>query len=186
MIQNKDSDIRKAKNIIRDGTILSKQSYRILTANVRLLLRRQKNLYIEHDILKVKGGYGGCIVVNRTELPLLKRCYHEGQGHMGKDGTVDLIESKFFFPKVRMSIVEAVKKCNRCALKKTLLAKNKTSMGHLKIPKHAFDIISMDHVSIDNRAAGTQNVLTVVDHFTKYVFVIHANNERASTTTRKL
>ena len=43
--------------------------------------------------------------------------------------------------------MEAVKKCNRCALRKTLPAKNKTSMGHLRIPKHRFDIVSMDHVS---------------------------------------
>ena len=97
VIQNKDSDIRKVKNIIRDGTLLSKQSYRMLSANVKLLLRRRKDLYIEHDTLKMKGRYGGRIVVNGTELPLLMRCYHEGQGHLGEDRTVDLIESRFFF-----------------------------------------------------------------------------------------
>ena len=80
--------------------------------------------------------------------------------------------------------MEAVKKCNRCALRKTLPAKNKMSMGHLRIPKHPFDIVSMDHVSIDNRASGTQKVLTVVDHFTKYAFLIHVNNERATTTAK--
>ena len=79
VIQNKDRDIHKVKNIIRDRTIRSKQSYRMLSANVKLLLRRRKDLYIEHDILKVKGRYGGRIVVNGTELPLLRRCYHEGQ-----------------------------------------------------------------------------------------------------------
>ena len=96
VIQNKDSGIRKVKNIIRDGTLLSKQSYRMLSANVKLLLRRRKDLYIEHDTLKMKGRYGGRIVVNGTELPLLMRCYHEGQGHLGEDRTVDLIESRFF------------------------------------------------------------------------------------------
>ena len=85
-----------------------------------------------------------------------------------------------------MSIVEDVKKCNRCALRKTLPANNKTSMGHLRIPKHPFDIVSMEHVSIDNRATGTQKILTVVDHFTKYAFLIHVNNERATTTAKKL
>ena len=82
--------------------------------------------------------------------------------------------------------MEAVKRCNRCALRKTLPAKIKTSMGHLRIPKHSFDIMSMDHVSIDNRTTGTQKVLTVVDHFTKYAFLIHENNERATTTAKKM
>ena len=33
---------------------------------------------------------------------------------------------------------------------------------------------------------GTQKVLTVVDDFTKYAFLIHMNNERATTTAKKL
>ena len=155
----------------------------MLSAHVKLLLRRRKDLCIEHDILKMKDRYGRRIVVNGTELPLLMRCYHEGQRHMGEDRTVDVIESRFFlFPRMGMSIVEDMKKCNRCALP----AKNKMSMGHLRIPKHPFDIVSMDQVSIDNRATGTQKVLTVVDNSTKYTFLIHVNNERASTTAIKL
>ena len=108
---------------MRDGTIPSNQSYRMLYSNAKLLLRRWKDLYIEHDILNAIGKYGGRIVVNGTELPLLMRCYHEGQGHVGADRKVDLIESRLFFPKMRMSIVEAVKKYNWCAPKKTLPAK---------------------------------------------------------------
>ena len=95
----------------------------MLSANVKLLLRRRKDIYIEHDILKVKGRYGGRIVVNGTELPSLMRYYHEGQGQLGEDRTVNFIESRFFSPKMRMSIVEAVKKCNKCALRKTLAAR---------------------------------------------------------------
>ena len=68
----------------------------MLSANVKLLLRRRNDLYIEHDILKVNGRYDGRIVVNGTELPLLMRCYNEGQGHLGEDMTVELIESSFF------------------------------------------------------------------------------------------
>ena len=83
--------------------------------------------------------------MNGTELPLLMRCYHEGQGHLGENRTVELIESRLVFPKMRMFIVEAVKEFNRCAIRKTLPAKNKTSKGHLRIPKHPFDIVSMDH-----------------------------------------
>ena len=44
----------------------------------------------------------------------------------------------------------------------------------------------MDHVSIDNRATGTQKVLTEIEHFTRYASLIHVNNERASTTANEL
>ena len=59
-------------------------------------------------------------------------------------------------------------------------------MGHLRISKNPFDIVYMDHVSCDNRATGTQKVLTVVDNFVKYDFLIHVHNERASTTAKRL
>ena len=186
VIQNKDSNIRIVKNIIRDNKGLTKHQYRLLETGVKAILRRRKDLYIDKDILKVKNMNGDRIVVNQDELPILMKCYHEGQGHLGEDRTINLIESRFFYPKMRMSIVEAVKMCNRCTLRKTLPAKNRTTMGHLRVPEHPFDIVSMDHVSIDNRATGTHKVLTVVDHFTKYAFLLHVNNERANTTAKKL
>ena len=50
-------------------------------------------------------------------------------------------------------------------------------MGHLAVAKHPFNIVAMDHVSIDHLSTGNQKVLTVVDQFTKYAFFIHVSNE---------
>ena len=59
-------------------------------------------------------------------------------------------------------------------------------MSHLAVAKHQFDIVDMDHVSIDHQSTGNQKVLTVVDQFTKYAFFIHVSNEKAATTAKKL
>ena len=126
------------------------------------------------------------IVVSNNELPLLMKCYHEAQGHMGEDRTLDLIQSRFVWPGMKHSIINSIKQCNRCILRKSLPANNKAGMGHLAVAKHPFDIVAMDHVSIDHRSTGNQKVLTVVDQFTKYAFFIHVSNEKAATTAKKL
>ena len=128
----------------------------------------------------------GRIVVSNNELPLLMKCYHEAQCHMGEDRTLDLIQSRFFWLGMKHSIINSIKQCNRCTLRKSLPVNNKTGMGHLAVAKHPFDIVTMDHVSIDDGSTGNQKVLTVVDQFTKYAFFIHLSNEKAAPIAKKL
>ena len=71
---------------------------------------------------------------------------------------------------MKRSIINSFKQCNRCTLRKSLPANNKAGMGHLAVAKHPFDIVAMDHVSIDNQSTRTQKVITVVDQLTKYEF----------------
>ena len=127
----------------------------------------------------------GRIVVSNNELPLLMKCYHEAQSHMGEDRTLDLIQSMFLWLGMKHSITNSIKQCNRCTLRKSLPANNKAGMGHLAVAKHQFDIVTMNHVSIDHRSTGNQKVLTVVDQFTKYAFFIYVSNEKAAPIAKK-
>ena len=72
------------------------------------------------------------------------------------------MEKCFFWPGMKHSIINYIKQCNRYTLRKRLPANNKAEMGHLAVPKHPFDIVAMDHVSIDHRSTGNQKVLTVL------------------------
>ena len=72
----------------------------------RAILRQRKQLYVNGDILMLNNKDGtGRIVVSNNELPLLMKCYHEAQGHMGEDHTLDLIQSRFFWPGMKHSII---------------------------------------------------------------------------------
>lgn len=185
--QSEHTHISEAREIILKEHIFSPQQFKRLHPDVKSVLRRRKQLHVVDNVLMLrKTDECNRIVVHRSELPTLMKCYHEAQGHLGEDRTVQIIESRFYWPKMRNDIVDAIQKCNRCTLRKTLPAKNKTAMGHLMTARHPFDIISMDHVSIDHRATGKQKVLTVVDQFTKYAFFIHVTNETAHTTAKKL
>ena len=73
------------------------------------------------------------IVVSNNELPLLMKCYHGAQGHMGEDCTLDLIQSRFFWPGMKHSIINSIKQCDRYTLRKSLPANNKAGMGHLAV-----------------------------------------------------
>ena len=64
---------------------------------------------------------------------------------------------------MKHSIINSIKQCNRCTFRKSLPANNKAGMGNLAAAKHPFDIVAMDHVSIDHRSTGNQKVITVLD-----------------------
>ena len=186
-IQKEDMNISMVKEMVKSGKVISTKQLRTLSPRTRAILRRRNHLYVNGDILMLKNKDGtGRIVVSNNELPLLMKCYHEAQCHMGEDRTLDLIQSRFFWPGMKHSIINYIKQCNRCTLRKSLPANNNAGMGHLAVAKHPFDIVAMDHVSIDHRSTGTQKVLTVVDQFTKYAFFIHVSNEKAATTAKKL
>ena len=186
-IQQNDRCIMEVKDIVEKNTYICAKQFTRMKPETKSMLRRRKDLYVDNDMLMLRSSSGsGRIVVNKKELAALFKCYHEAQGHLGEDRTLQIIESRFFWPKMRGDVIEAIRHCNRCTLRKTLPAKNRAAMGHLQVAKHPFDILSMDHVSIDHRSTGKQKVLTVVDQFTKYAFFIHVNNETATTTAKKL
>ena len=182
LLQKQDRAIVQVINILKNKKMIDRHRYKEFPDDLRALLRRRKDLHIEDEVLLLKRR----IVASVAFLPDLMKCYHEAQGHMGEDRTIEIIESRFYWPKMRRNITDAVKQCRRCTLRKTLPAKNRTEMGHLMVAKHPFDILLMDHVSIDHRSTGTQKVLTVVDQFTKYAFFLHVTNEKAATTADKL
>ena len=186
-IQKEDMNISMVKEMVKSGKVISTKQLRIIFTRTRAILTRRKHLYVNGDILMLKNKDGtGRIVVSNNELALLMKCYHEAQGPMDEDRTLDMIQSRFFWPGMNHSIINSIKQCNMCTLRKRLQANNKAGMGHLAVEKHPFYIVATDHVSIDHRSTGNQKVLTVVDQFTKYAFFIHVSNEKATTTAKKL
>ena len=107
-LQKEDMNISMVKEMVKSGKMISTKQLRKLLPRTRAILRRRKHLYVNGDILMLKNKDGtGRIVVN--ELPLLMKCYHEAQGHMGEDRTLALIQSRFFWPGMKHSIINSIK-----------------------------------------------------------------------------
>lgn len=55
------------------------------------------------------------------------RSLHDDMGHMGMERTLDLVRTRFFWPKMSLSVEEKIKTCERCVSYETAI-KNTAKM----------------------------------------------------------
>lgn len=129
-----------------------------------------------------------CLVVPRNARFQVCRFNHDDMGHLGIAKTTDRVQSLFWFPKMRRFIKKYVESCLECAYNKDNAARQKT--GHLfpikkiNIPFHTLHI---DHLGPFMRSRkGNSYILTIVDGFTKYVFVKPVKTTKTKCTLKVL
>lgn len=128
------------------------------------------------------------LVVPRDARFQICRSNHDDIGHLGITKTTERIQSLFWFPKMRRFIKKYVESCVECAYNKDNIAKKKA--GHL-FPIHKVDVpfhtIHIDHLGpfVKSRK-GNAYILTVVDGFTKYVFVKPVKTTKTKCTLKVL
>ena len=152
---------------------------------IKGLYKKRSKLVMEDGILyKQFTREGICkkqLVGNKSCTEVLVNAYHNKQAHLGQERTLAAITDRFYWPRMHEDIVDTLKGCVICQSRKTLPALNKEEMHHRPLAKYPMDIISMDHLTIDNRD-GNLKVLTIVDEYSKYLWVIPVKRENATMT----
>lgn len=129
-----------------------------------------------------------CLAVPRSARWQICRANHDEIGHLGYTKTLERIKDSYWFPKLRKFVKKYVAACLECAYNKDNASKQKS--GHLypiekvKIPFHT---IHMDHLGpfVRSKDCNT-HILTVVDAFTKYVFVRPVKDLKTKNTVKAL
>lgn len=128
------------------------------------------------------------LVVPRSARFQICRFNHDDIGHLGIAKTTERIQSQFWFPKMRRFIKKYVGSCLQCAYSKDNAVKQKA--GHLfpitkvDIPFHT---IHIDHLGpFVKSKKGNIYILTIVDAFTKYVFVKPVKTTKTKDTLKVL
>lgn len=184
-LQENDDDIQFViKNIVGKSEL----SYRMVKEKshfVKNLFKKRSQLVIENGMLyKMRMKYGICskqLVVNESCLDILIQMYHEQQAHLGQDRTVSIISDRFYWPRMSIDVMRALKGCKTCLARKTLPSLNKEEMYHRPLPRYPMDVIAMDHLTIDSRD-GQMKILTIVDEYSKFMWVVPVRRENAAMT----
>ena len=113
---------------------------------------------------------------------------HRDVGHKGHDGTWTLVEDRFWWPRAREDIVQAVKNCRRC---NTYEGRDTQAPLVSVIATSPLEIVHVDYTSFEttvelNKAPQTENVLVIVDHFTHYMKAYVTKDQKVETTARYL
>lgn len=112
------------------------------------------------------------------------RSLHDDMGHMGMERTLDLVRTRFFWPKMSSSVEEKIKTCERCVRRKALPEKA-AEMVNIKTTR-PLELVCMDFLSLEPDRSNTKDILVITDHFTKYAVAVPTRNQKAQTVARCL
>ena len=82
----------------------------------------------------------------------------------------------FFWLHLRKTVETVIESCERCQRRKR--KENYIPLNHLKDVVRPFECISMDYLSIDVRRKEKWNILTIIDHYTRFGMVYKVKSEK--------
>ncbi len=109
---------------------------------------------------------------------------HNQMGHMGIERTLELVRSRFYWPKMVSDIETKIKNCERCVKRKSQPEKAAPLVNiHTSRP---MELVCMDFLSLEPDSHNTKDILVITDHFTRYAVAIPTRDQKASTVTKCL
>lgn len=153
-----------------------------------LLLRELNRLELQEDIL-YRRRQDGEQVLFQLVLPeelrsVVVASLHNDMGHMGIERTVDLVRSRFFWPRMAADIETKIKTCSRCVRRKTLPERS-APLVNIKTTR-PLELLCMDYLSLEPDQSNTKDILVFTDHFTKFAIAIPTANQKAKTVAKCL
>lgn len=154
-----------------------------------LLLHESRKLELKDGILyrvkeKISGEQIKQLVLPARYRQMVLRSLHDESGHMGVERTTELINNRFYWPRMTAEVEQYIRTCGRCISRKTLPQRASplnqiTSNGPL-------DLVCIDFLQIEPDSKGIANVLVVTDHFTRYAQAFATKDQKALTVARVL
>ena len=134
-IQASDLDIQFVINhVVNNGSIKYKDVKK-KSRIVKSLYKMRSSLYIRDGLLfrqitpRPHETVYQQLILNHTCLPVLFFYYHEQQGHLGENHTLQLFRERFYWPKMSYHVRNLVKCCSQCQARKTLPTKHKEEIS---------------------------------------------------------
>ena len=144
--QTVDSTLNRVRQIFTSGHKPTKRQIALESKDAQSFLRQWDSLFLKDDILYRRHNLNGT-TVNQLVLPEIYRDIalvglHDEAGHQGRDRTLSLVKSWFYWPGMDGDVEKKVRNCSRCIQRKS---QAKTS-ANLVLVESTFpvDLVCMD------------------------------------------
>nr|GEX45500.1 putative reverse transcriptase domain-containing protein [Tanacetum cinerariifolium] len=129
----------------------------------------EKTYFVLHDGFLLKGNRL-CIPDSSLRLQIIKELH--GEGHVGRDRTLQLVQASYFWPTMRKEVDRYVKRCHIFQVSKGTTT-NAGLYTPLPVPLQPWVDISMDFVlGLPRTQRDNDSIFVIVDRFSKMVHFI--------------
>lgn len=186
--QARDRAISRVAEILKSSSRLTRRQMCLEDESVRKLLRERNMLFFRDGLLYRHGMSNGHpvdqLVVPDVFYDIIFAGLHDEAGHQGKERTLSLIKSRFFWPGLDSFVETRIRLCERCICRKT---REKVSAELVSIETtYPLELVCIDFLTLDMSKGGFEKVLVITDHFTRYAQAIPMRNETARSTAKAL
>ena len=172
---------------------LKKQNQRLGTKErkqeiewTRCLLNQWNRLHLdENEILRRKFRDQSQLVLPANLRSLVYRELHDKMGHLGVDRVTHLARERVFWPKMESDIVHYVSNVCRCLKQRRPHQKKRAPLQSIT-SSSPMDLISIDFVHLETSSGGYEYILTIVDHFSRFLQAYVTKDKSAKTAARHL
>ena len=152
----------------------------------RCLLNQWNRLYLdENEILRRKFRDQSQLVLPANLRSLIYRELHNKMGHLGVDRVTHLARERVFWPKMESDIEHYITNVCRCLKQRRPHQKKRAPMQSIT-SSSPMDLISIDFVHLETSSGGYEYILTIVDHFSRFLQAYATKDKSAKTAARYL
>ena len=187
--QLKDDAIGEVARHVRDGQYPTAEQRASLSEEARILLRQWDRLSLVDGVLYRKFTSNDASDTLQLVLPKSHRAealrgLHDDVGHLGYERTLDLVRSRFFWPRMAADVERKCQMCQRCVRRKKRPQK---SAPLVPIKTSApMELVCIDFLSLEPDESNTKNILVITDHYTRYAQAFPTKDQKARTVAKVL
>ena len=156
-----------------DLPLLLRDLNRLELRNNILVRRRQQGSQLQHQL----------VLPHECRADVLSSL-HDHMGHMGIERTLDLVRTRFFWPRMANNVLTKVRTCERC-VKRKALPQRAAPLVNIHT-SHPLELVCMDFLTLEPDKSKVKDILVITDHFTKYAVAIPTPNQKAKTVAKCL
>ena len=186
--QRNDPSLARVLRYLRGGQPPAGSDLKKENAEVVQLIREWDRLAIRDNVLlrqRLTDGHETFQLILPAEFRnQALRGLHDDVGHPGRDPTLDLVRSRFYWPFMATHIGKYVDHCGRCIRRKAPDPPRAPMKSF--IAKEPMELLAMDFLSLEKGKGGFENILVVTDSLTIFSWAFPTRDQRATTVAKLL